>query len=181
MAPPPRTAVLIPGTFVLPDPIEEEGRLVFREPLGDTLVPLGVVGAMDAAACTGVAFAGSWLQIAFLLAAAALSFLVAALAFSLLRRPEVVLDRAAGRVRIRRPEDGARDLPAAEVRAVSLGTVKGSGGITAPAAGLDTSDGGWIPLHVGWAERRGGDAARVRVQAEAVARYLGVPIVDSAT
>ena len=100
---PPRGTVLIPGTFVLPDPAEEEGRLVFREPLRDTLVPLGVLGALDLAFCTGAAFAESWLRAAFLMGAAALSFLFAALLASLLRRPEVVLARAAGRIRIRRP------------------------------------------------------------------------------
>ena len=37
---PPRGTPLLRGTFVLPDPVEEEGRLVFREPLRDTLLPL---------------------------------------------------------------------------------------------------------------------------------------------
>jgi hypothetical protein len=174
---PPRGTPLLPGTFVLPDPVEEGGRLVFREPLRDTLVPLAAVAALDLAACVGVAVAASWIQVVFLAVAAGLSFLVAALLSSLFRRPEVVLDRAAGSVRLRRPEHGPMEIPLADLRAVTLEPVSG-GGLEAPAAGLETRDGGWLPLHVGWAPARGGDAARVRVRGEAVARWLGLPLEE---
>ena len=172
---PPRGPYL-PGTFILPDPVEEEGRLVFREPLGDTLLPLAVMGSLDLACCTGIAFAESWARMIFLVGAAGLSFLVAALAYSLLHRPEVVLDRAAGRIRIRRPEDGTRGIPVDAVRAVTIETVTAGAGITAPGAGLELRDGAWIPLHVAWTERRGGDSARVRARGEAVATHLGLPL-----
>ncbi len=174
---PPRGTPLLPGTFVLPDPVEEDGRLVFREPLRDTLIPLAATGALDLAACVGVALSSSWAQLAFLVLAAGLSFLVAALLASLLRRPEVVLDRAAGQVRLRRPEHGPMEIPVADLRAVTLEPVRG-GGMEAPAAGLETRDGAWLPLHVGWAPARGGDAARVRVRGEAVARWLGLPLEE---
>ena len=170
---PPRGTELLPGTFVLPEPAEE------REPLRDTLVPLAAVGALDLAACAGVAFADSWIRAAFLLAAAPLSFLVAALAASLFRRPEVVLDRAAGTVRLRRPELAPMEIPLADLRAVTLETVRG-GGREAPATGLETRDGQWLPLHVGWAPGRGGDAGRVRARGEAVARWLDLPLEERA-
>jgi hypothetical protein len=180
VAPEPRPPALIPGTFVLPDPVEEGGRLVFREPIRDTLVPLAAVGALDLALCVGVASSDSWLRGAFLVGAAAFSFLVAALLVSLLRRPEVVLDRGAGRIRMRRPEDGEREIAVAEVRAVTLRRVEG-GGMTAAAAGIDLRSGAWLPLHVGWAPRRGGDAAQVRARAESVAGWLGLPLEEAAT
>ena len=174
---PPRGAALLPGTFVLPDPVEEGERLVFREPLRDTLVPLAALGGLDLAFCIGVASAGGWVRVVLLALAAGASFLVMALLASLLRRPEVILDRGAGRIRLRRPEHSPVDLPGAEVRAVTLETVKGPGH-TAPAAGLETRDGQWIPLHVAWAPARGGDAARARARAEAVARFLGLAVED---
>ncbi len=176
---PPRGTPLLRGTFVLPDPVEEGGRLVFREPLGDTLLPLGAIGAVDLSLCVGVAFTDGLLRTLFLCAAALASFLVVALLLSLLRRPEVVLDRAGGRVRIRRPEHDPLDLPVAAIRAVTLEPVP-DGSRTAPAAGLEIDGGEWLPLHVGWAERRGGDAARVRSRGEAVAGYLGLPLEERA-
>jgi hypothetical protein len=176
---PPRGTPLLPGTFVLPDPVEEGERLVFREPLRDTLVPLGAVGGIDLAACVGVACAEGWVRIAFLAAAAGLSFLCVALLVSLFRRPEVVLDRAAGVVRVRRPEIGPLEIPVAELRAVTLEPVRGAG-LEAPAAGLEAREGGWLPLHVGWAPARGGDAARVRSLGAAAARWLGLPLEERA-
>ena len=166
---------MIPGTFVLPEGREVGGRLVFREPLRDTLLPLAVVGGLDLLFCTGVALLGSWLQVLCLVGAAGLSFLVAALVASLLRRAEVVLDRPGGRVRVRRPEHGPVDLPLADLRAITVETVRGSG-VEAPAAGMETVAGEWVPLHVGWTPSRGGDAARVRALAEEVGAYLGLPV-----
>ena len=101
---PPRDTELIPGTFVLPEGREEGDRLVFREPLRDTLLPLAVVGTIDLSLCIGVAVSGGALRLILLVLAAGFSFLVAALAASLLRRPEVVLDRGVGVLRVRRPE-----------------------------------------------------------------------------
>jgi hypothetical protein len=176
---PPRGSPLLPGTFTLPDPVEEEGRLVFREPLRDTLVPLAAVTALGLSSCVAVVFTGSFVQVVFLVLAAGFSFLGVALLSSLFRRPEVVLDRAAGVLRFRRPEHAPMEIPAAEVRAVTLEPVSGAG-MTAPAAGLELRDGGWLPLHVGWAPARGGDAARVRARGEAVARWLGVPVEERA-
>jgi hypothetical protein len=161
---------------VLPPPLEEGHRLVFREPLRDTLVPLAAMGAIDLALCTGAVFTESWVRVGFLLGAAGFSFLVAALGASLLRRPEVVFDRAAGVARFRRPEHAPFEVPVAEVRAVTLEDVRGIGGLRAPAAGLETSGGEWIPLHVAWSPSRGGDAARARERGEAVARWLSVPL-----
>jgi hypothetical protein len=175
---PPRGTPLLPGTFVLPEPFEEDGRLVFREPLRDTLIPLGAIGALDLAFCVGVASTEGWVQGALLVMAAGASFLVAALASSLLRRPEVVLDRAGGSVRLRRPEHGPVEIPVGSIRAVTLETVDGPGSPAAPAACLETTDGSWIPLHVAWAPARGGDAARARSRAESVARFLGLPLED---
>lgn len=176
---PPRGTPLVPGTFVLPDPVEEEGRLVFREPLRDTLVPLGAVAAADLALCAGVAATTGLVQFLLLAGAAVLSFLVVALLVSLARRPEVVLDRGGGRVRIRRPEHVPVEIPTPDLRAVTLEPVAGTSG-SAPAAGLETVDGQWLPLHVGWAARRGGDAALVRSRGEAVSAYLGLPLVERA-
>ena len=65
----------------------------------------------------------------------------------------------------------------ASLRAVTLEPVTG-GGIEAPAAGLETRGGEWLPLHVGWAPARGGDAGRVRERGESVARYLGLPLEE---
>jgi len=172
---PPRGTPLLPGTFVLPDPVEEGERLVFREPLRDTLVPLGAVGAIDLALCVGVATASGWVQAVLLVLASGASFLVVALAASLLRRPEVVLDRGRGTLRMRRPEHAPVEIPVAEIRAVTLETVEGPGH-SAPAAGIETRDGQWIPLHVAWAPARGGDAARARARAESVARFLGLAV-----
>jgi hypothetical protein len=169
---------MIPGTFTLPGPREEGGRLVFREPLRDTLVPLAAVGTLDFAACLAFTASTGIVQAVFLVVAASLSFLVVALLASLLRRPEVVLDRAAGRIRIRRPETAPMDLDAAEVRAVTLEPVSGVGGITAPATGLEFRDGRWLPLHVGWSPARGGDAAAVRARGAAVASFLGLPLEE---
>jgi len=176
---PPRGTPLLRGTFVLPDPVEEGGRLVFREPIRDTLVPAVVLAALDFALCTGVALTDGLPRYVLLCGAALLSFLVVALLLSLARRPEVVLDRAARRVRIRRPEHGPLDLDLGEIRAVTLEPVP-DGSATAPAAGLETRAGEWLPLHVGWAERRGGDAARVRSRGEAVAGFLGLPLEERA-
>jgi hypothetical protein len=67
----------------------------------------------------------------------------------------------------------------ADVRAVTLEPVSGAG-LTAPAAGLEMLDGQWLPLHVGWAPARGGDAAVVRARGEAVARWLGLPLEERA-
>jgi len=175
---PPRGTPLLPGTFVLPDPVEEGGRLVFREPLRDTLVPLGAVGALDLALCVGVASAEGWVQGVLLVLAAGASFLVAALGASLLRRPEVVIDRGGGVLRMRRPEHGPVEIPVDSIRAVTLEPVGGPGRSDAPAACIETRDGAWIPLHVAWAPARGGDAARARARAEAVSRFLGVPLED---
>jgi hypothetical protein len=174
---PPRGTPLVPGTFVLPEPVEEGGRLVFREPLRDTLLPLGAVGLLDLAFCLGAAAAGGVARLVLLILAAGASFLVVALLASLLRRPEVVLDRGAGRVRMRRPEHAAVEIPVADLRAVTLESVAGPG-LRAPAAGLETRDGQWIPLHVAWAPARGGDAGRARARAEAVARFLGLPVEE---
>jgi hypothetical protein len=174
---PPRGTPLLPGTFVLPEPREEEGRLVFREPLRDTLVPLAVFGAIDLALCVGAVCTASWVRGALLVIAGGVSFLVVALLASLLRRPEVVLDRAAGRIRVRRPEIGPLEIEVGELRAVTLEPVRGAG-LEAPAAGLETRGGEWLPLHVGWAPARGGDAARVRERGESVARYLGLPLEE---
>ncbi len=124
-----------------------------------------------------VASTESFLQVVFLVLAAGFSFLGVALLSSLFRRPEVVLDRGAGVVRLRRPEHGPLEIPAAEIRAVTLETVSGAG-MTAPAAGLELRDGQWLPLHVGWAPARGGDAARVRSRGESVARWLGIPLEE---
>jgi hypothetical protein len=176
---PPRGTPLLRGTFVLPDPVAEGGRLVFREPLRDTLLPLGVLGSVDLALCAGIAFTDGLPRYLLLCAAAVASFLVAALLLSLLRRPEVVLDREQGRVRIRRPEHGPLDLPVRDLRAVTLEPVP-DGSATAPAAGLETVEGEWLPLHVGWAERRGGGAARVRERGEAVASFLSLPLEERA-
>jgi hypothetical protein len=174
---PPRGTALIPGTFVLPDPVEEGGRLVFREPIRDTLVPLAAIAALGLAFCVGVAASGGWLKVVLLVLAAGTSFLVVALLSSLLRRPEVVLDRERGLVRMRRPEHAPVEIPVAEIRAVTLETVEGPGH-RAPAAGIETRDGEWIPLHVAWAPARGGDAARARARAEAVARFLGLGVEE---
>lgn len=174
---PPRGTPLLPGTFVLPDPVEEGDRLVFREPLRDTLVPLGAVGAIDLGACVGAACSDSWLRFVLLAAAAGLSFLSMALVASLFRRPEVVLDRGAGVVRVRRPEVGPLEIPVADVRSVTLESVRGAG-LEAPATGFEMKDGAWLPLHVAWAPARGGDAERVRARGAAAARWLGLPLEE---
>jgi len=172
---PPRGASLVPGTFVLPEAIREGERLVYREPLSDTLVPLAALSGIDLALCVGVAAAGPMLRVPFVLGASGVSFLVAALAFSLFRRPEVVLDRAAGTLRARRPEHAPLDVPLGELRAVTVETVEG-GGLRATAAGLATRGGAWIPLHVGWTPRRGGGPERTRAVAEEVGAWLGLPV-----
>ena len=176
---PPRGSPLLPGTFTLPEPVEEGGALVFREPLRDTLVPFFAVAALGLASCVGVACTESYVQVILLVAAAGFCFLGVALLSSLFRRPEVVLDRAGGVVRLRRPEHGFLSIPVADVRAVTLESVSGAG-INALAAGLEMNDGQWLPLHVGWAPARGGDAAVVRARGEAVARWLGLPLEERA-
>ena len=62
---------------------------------------------------------------------------------------------------------------------VTLEPVKG-GSEEAPAAGIETADGGWLPLHVGWATRRGGGGELARSRGRELAGYLGVPFVDRA-
>ena len=87
---PPRGTPLLPGTFVLPDPVEEGDRLVFREPLRDTLVPFAAVSALGLSFSVGIGFTSSFVQVAFLVLAAGCAFLGVALLTSLFRRPEVI-------------------------------------------------------------------------------------------
>jgi hypothetical protein len=175
---PARGAKLVFGAFLLPEPVKESGALVYREPLRETLVPLAVVVALDLSFCVGIAMASSWLWVAFLLGATFFSFLVLALGVSLFRRPELVFEGPDGRVRIRRPEQPPFDRPVSDFRSVTIETVSSSGDRQAPAACLEALDGSWVPLHVGWTERRGKGEAGARAVAEAVSGHLGLPLEE---
>lgn len=161
---------------MLPPPEREEGRLVFREPLRDTLVPLAVVGSLDLICCFGVTVDLPVLPVICLFLAALLSFLVAALTVSLFRRPEVVFDAVAGVARFRRPETPPEEIPLADLEGIAILSVEDGTGATAPAVGLLRRDGPWLPVHVGWSERRGGGEAGVRTLAETLADYTGLPL-----
>ncbi len=156
----------------------EGDRLVLREPLRDTLVPLAALGALDLAACFGVALGGSIVRVACFLVAAGVSFPVAALAVSLLRRPEVVFDAGAGLVRMSRGGGPAVEVPLADVVSVGLVTVTPpGGGEAAPAAAVRTRDGRWLPLHLGRPASGAEGESGARAVAAAVGEFLGLPPV----
>jgi hypothetical protein len=164
--------VLLRGTLQWPTAVERDGRLTFREPLRDTLIPLVVVGGVDLLCCLGVAMNVPLLRIVCLLMAALLSFLVAALTVALFRRPFIEFDRAGGVVRFRGGPHGDRRLACETIASVEHRTVSDGAGSEADAVGLLLRDGSWVPLHVDWREPWLGVTAGATV-----ARFLGVSVL----